>query len=50
MDFLRAFIGIAVVIGLALLLGKTHNAKHPATRLYLWLFSISVLLFLRWCL
>jgi hypothetical protein len=47
MNFLRAIIGIVVVIILALLLGWTKNEKHPAKTFYSWLGAITVLLLLR---
>lgn len=48
MDFLRAILGIVIVIGLALFLGKLDHQKHPETFTYGWLGSIAVLLLLRW--
>jgi hypothetical protein len=50
MDFVRAIIAFAVVVGLALLLGKLDHHKHPEAFTYGWLGAIAVLLLLRWCL
>lgn len=47
MDFLRAIVGFLVIVGLALLLGYTRHAKHPATHFYVFLCAISTLLLLR---
>jgi hypothetical protein len=48
MNFLRAFIGIAVTVALAFILGWSKSFKHPAAFTYVWLGSIAVLLLLRW--
>jgi len=50
MDFLRAILCVVVVVVLALLMGRTQNAKHPAVHFYVWSISITVLLILRCCL
>jgi len=47
MDVLRAFIGIVVMIGIALLLGRLDHHKHGSACVYGWIFSIAVLLLLR---
>lgn len=50
MDFLRAFIGFAIIFGIAILLGKLDHHKHPELYVYAWIGSIVVLLSLRWIL
>jgi len=44
MDFLRAFIGVVVIVGIAVLLGRLDHHKHPETFTYCWISSIAVLL------
>lgn len=50
MDFLKAILCLFVLVGVALLLGKTQHAKHPATHCYAVIGSITVLLLLWGCL
>lgn len=50
MDYIRAFIGFAIIIGIALFLGKLDHHKHPEIYTYAWIISIIVLLSLRWIL
>jgi hypothetical protein len=47
MDFIRAIVGILVVIGLAFLLGWTQTFKHPAPTVYCWIFAVAVMILLR---
>jgi hypothetical protein len=48
MDFIRAIIGIFVIIFLAVVVGKTQNSKHPAVHFYTFLSALTVLLLIRW--
>jgi hypothetical protein len=50
MDFLRAFIGFAIIFGLAFLLGRLKHHHHPELFTYCWIGSIFVLLVVRFCL
>jgi hypothetical protein len=50
MDFLRAFIGVTVIIAVAVLLGRLDHKKHPEAYVYGWITSIAVLLTLGFCL
>jgi len=48
MDFVKAIIGFAVIIGIALFLGRLDHNKHPESYVYGWIGSIVVLLLVGW--